>query len=624
MRSDPIQGPRRAMRHHGSRPNRPVHLQMPLAPDLSGVALDERYELHAVIGEGTFGRVYRGRDRRLARWVAVKVIKPWWSEDPEWVENFEREAQLLASISDPGIVQIFDVGHASEGLYYVAELVDGESLADRLRSGPLAQAQAVDVAEQLARALAHAHAQRVVHRDVKPANVLIAADGRVKVGDFGVARLAEGSSEGAAGSVAGTPRYMAPEQASGGATSPSTDVYGVGIVLYEMLAGHPPFQGHSMVELAMAHVHDPPPPLPSDTPASLVVIVERALAKDPHGRYRDGEAMADALRRARADLALGETRPVRANGADPRRGADGAAAAARAGAAAGAAVAGESDPTRVGQPMSPRRNINPAERRQRIALFALVAVLVAAAVVIAVGLATGHVRVPSVRGEHRRDAAATLRRRGLHVGFRNGYSSAAVGTAIAQQPAAGTRVSDGATVSVVLSAGPPPVTVPSVVGSVTSTAQATLSQKRLNSGVRQIVAPGSSPGTVMSQAPPPGARVAPGTTVELSVAEVPSWRSLTSFGGSDQDQSVPFRIRGRRWRVIYSMGYQGTCTLIFVCSGPTATLTDPHTGATLDSFDLNEGSDQRQAFKTGPGVYQLSVSPGSDTARWQITVQDLY
>src|SRR5690242_14111707 len=121
----------------------------PRAPDLSGIALEGRYELHAVIGEGTFGRVYRGRDRRLARPVAVKVIKPWWAEDPDWVRRFEREAQLTARVNDPHIVQVFDVGHATEALYYVAEFVDGESVADRLRGGQLAAWEARDVAEQL-------------------------------------------------------------------------------------------------------------------------------------------------------------------------------------------------------------------------------------------------------------------------------------------------------------------------------------------------------------------------------------------------------------------------------------------------------------------------------------------
>ena len=145
---------------------------MSRTPDLSGSALDGRYELHALIGEGAFGRVYRGLDRRLARPVAVKVIKPWWAEDSAWVERFQREAQLLARISDPGIVQIYDIGHDEHGPYYVAELVDGESLAERLRRGPLESAEARAIAEQLCDALAGAHAQGIVHCDVKPANVL--------------------------------------------------------------------------------------------------------------------------------------------------------------------------------------------------------------------------------------------------------------------------------------------------------------------------------------------------------------------------------------------------------------------------------------------------------------------
>jgi serine/threonine protein kinase len=157
---------------------------MPVAPDLVGSALDGRYELHELIGEGAFGRVYRGLDRRLHREVAVKVIKPWWAEDSVWVERFEREARLLARVSDPGIVQIFDIGHAEQGPYYVAELVAGESLAERLSRGPIPLAEALSVAERLCRALASAHSRGVVHCDVKPANVLLGDDGAVKVGDF--------------------------------------------------------------------------------------------------------------------------------------------------------------------------------------------------------------------------------------------------------------------------------------------------------------------------------------------------------------------------------------------------------------------------------------------------------
>src|SRR5260370_38564495 len=147
------------------------------APDRVGGALDERYELHAVIGDGAFGRVYRGLDRRLARVVAVKVIKPWWAEDSEWVERFQREAQLLARVSDPGVVQVFDFGDADEGPYYVAELVEGESLAQRLQRGPLRPAEAQAVAEQLCRALGSAHAQGVLHSAGKRANVLLTHHG---------------------------------------------------------------------------------------------------------------------------------------------------------------------------------------------------------------------------------------------------------------------------------------------------------------------------------------------------------------------------------------------------------------------------------------------------------------
>src|ERR1700753_2177463 len=242
---------------------------MPHVPDLSGSALDDRYELHAVIGEGAFGRVYEGRDRRLERPVAVKVIKPWWAEDPSWVTDFERETRLLARISDPGIVQIYDVGHAPEGRYYVSELVSGENLAQRLRRGPIAPWRAAEIGAQLCRALAGAHAQRIVHRDVKPPNILLSETGRVKVGGFGVAGLAEGSSGAGSATIVGTPAYMAPEQSRGRAVSPATDVYSAGVVLYEMVAGRRPFAADSVVELALCHLQDPPAPLPAEVPEAL-------------------------------------------------------------------------------------------------------------------------------------------------------------------------------------------------------------------------------------------------------------------------------------------------------------------------------------------------------------------
>ena len=269
---------------------------MPHVPDLSGSALDDRYELHAVIGEGAFGRVYAGRDRRLERPVAVKVIKPWWAEDPEWVTDFERETRLLARISDPGIVQIYDVGHAPEGRYYVSELVSGENLAQRLRRGPIAPWQAASIAGQLCRALAGAHAQRIVHRDVKPPNILLSSSGQVKVGDFGVAGLAEGSSGAGSQTIVGTPSYMAPEQSGGRPVVARHRCLRAGVVLYELVSGPPPFPAQiprSSWRSAISRTRRRP--CPRIVPEPLRQIITRALAKDPSQRYADGGEMADAL-----------------------------------------------------------------------------------------------------------------------------------------------------------------------------------------------------------------------------------------------------------------------------------------------------------------------------------------
>jgi eukaryotic-like serine/threonine-protein kinase len=627
----------------------------PHTPDLCGRAINSRYELRALIGEGSFGRVYRGYDRRLARPVAVKVIKPWWSEDPEWVRRFEREAQLMARVSAPGIVQIFDVGHADEGLYYVAELVEGESLDVRLRRGRLAPSDACEIGEQLCWALGHAHADRVVHGDIKPANVLISSTGTVKVGDFGVARLAEGSSVGAAATIVGTPRYMAPEQARGRGTTAATDVYSVGVVLYEMLAGQPPFSGGSAVDLALRHLQDRPPPL-RGTPRELVAVTERALAKDARKRYANAAEMGGALARARrsgrkrgrwrghdrnlppdrVDLDRGAASRGQAGTADvpgeaPTAHLRDEAATAHLRAEAGTAhlrdqaetahLPGERrpgrgpddvDPTRVAPKLSARHNSNPSARRRSVALLsgvvALVLAMVAAAVVIG---SVAHVRVPDLHGLRRPMIAA--------FGYR--YSGAPRGTAIVQSPASGQRVREGSTVDVTLSDGPPPVPVPRLVGLSTADARAALARVRLRASVVQVPAPGVTPGQVTSQRPASGTDLPRNGSVSLSVAEVPQWRTLTSFTNG---LSVPFRIRGNHWRLLYRMSYSGTCLFIFICSGPTAHVTNLTTGASAGSFDLNDGSGQIWTFPTGPGLYQVKITQGSDDATWSAQVQDYY
>jgi eukaryotic-like serine/threonine-protein kinase len=630
---------------------------VPAAPDLVGSALDGRYELHELIGEGAFGRVYRGLDRRLHRQVAVKVIKPWWAEDSVWVERFEREARLLARISDPGIVQIFDIGHAEEGPYYVAELVAGESLAERLTRGPMSVGEALAVAERLCRALASAHSRGVVHCDVKPANVLLSEDGSVKVGDFGVARLAGGTSQALSATVAGTPRYMSPEQARGRSTDAATDVYSAGVVLYEMLAGTPPFADGSAVELGLRHVQEQAPPLPGRVPPAVRAVVERALRKEPAERFRDGGEMASALHaiERRPPGAAATARPpagAQAAGVETADRDDGQAAtrvlgaespptkalissrAARAAKAprAGAQGAGGGKPPPRGSsptvpalpPDAPR---NRAVRRRGVAALLLALALLIAVVVLLVLDVFGpaDTTVPRLHGLPRAGVQARARRLHVNVAFASRHSeSAAAGIAIAQSPGAGSRVAEGSTVRVTLSSGPPPVKVPGVVGESASSAAGVLAKAGLRSRTTSVAAPGTKPGIVTRQSPKSGTSAPHGSTVALSVVETPRWRTLTTFSGVDDGHSVPFRIEGSQWRVTYSMSYEGSCLLLLVCFGPSAKASNLRTGQSFDGFDLSSGSSHAHVFDSGPGLYRVNVSGGEDSARWAMTVQDYY
>jgi eukaryotic-like serine/threonine-protein kinase len=602
---------------------------MPYAPDLAGCALDGRYELHELIGEGTFGRVYRGYDRRLARPVAIKVIKPWWAEDPDGAESFEREARLLARVSDPGIVQIFDVGQAEEGLYFVTELVEGESLAARLkRGGPLSAWEACDIAEQLCRAVQHAHAEHIVHRDIKPANVLISGHGQVKVGDLGIARLAEGSTDGGTATIVGTPRYMAPEQASGQPVTPATDVYSAGIVLYEMLAGRPPFAGESAVEIALQHVQRQPPPLQNGTPRSLERVIRKALAKDPADRYQSALAMADALAHAR-DIA--DASPRGADTPAPR--ADLWEASTEVEDATTEIFARDTrtlpggsgvDPTRPAPRMTARRTVNPAARRRTLAVFALALAVLAGLLLAARALtAPATEALPQLHGLTAGQVSGKLGHVHLRAVFTHEYSPARRGTAFAQTPGPGTQVKRGSAITVAISKGPRPIKVPALTGQSSTRASATLHKDNLKAVVTTVPAPSTTPGIVVRQDPSAGHQLKPRDTVALFVAEVPSWHAVTSFSaGGGGGQSVPFRIQGSQWRVVYSMSYNGTCDFVFFCNGPSAQVLGLGGSTTNQSFDLSKGSSKTKVFTTGPGLYQIDINPGWDDARWSIEVQD--
>jgi serine/threonine-protein kinase len=461
----------------------------------------------------------------------------------------------------------------------------------------------------------------VVHRDVKPANILLDADGCVKVGDFGVARLADGSSHGAAATAIGTPRYMSPEQARGARISAASDVYGVGVVLYEMLAGRPPFLGDSAVEVAVRHLNEPPPPLPATVPPQLAAIVERALAKDPEQRFADGAAMADALAAVPADA-------LRSRAAAPPLPAPVSVAGATAPtsamrthvAQAGTAQTAVAPPRRPDGPSTTRR----AGRRRLVAAVALLAGV--AGLVLILTARSSKTTVPQLHGLQRAAAVKRVHDQHLHVAFSSRYSSAAKrGTVIAQRPPAGSRVHEDTKVRAVVSAGPPPVAVPAVVGRDVADAKRALADAGLQAHVTTRPAPGEQPGSVIGQSPASTATAPPGSTVELTVVQAPRWRTVTSFTstGDGDGRSVAFRIRGTRWRLAYDMRYRGDCSFFLVCFGPSADITRVGAGR-IDGFDLHEGGSETHEVTSEPGIYQVTVSAGRDAAGWSMRVQDYY
>jgi hypothetical protein len=270
-----------------------------------GVVLGDRYRLTSRIAAGGMGEVWRAEDTVLGRIVAVKVMRPGLSGDPGFLHRFRAEARNTASLSHPGIATVHDYGETLDPAggtraFLVMELVDGEPLSTVLDRGRLEPSRAMDMLAQTARALHAAHQSGVVHRDVKPGNLLVRTDGSVVVTDFGIARAMGAAGMTATGQVLGTAAYISPEQAAGQPATPASDVYSLGVVGYQMLSGHKPFEGENPLTVALAHMRQEPPPLTEDLPVAARAVVERSLAKEPTLRFASASEMAEASRAAAA------------------------------------------------------------------------------------------------------------------------------------------------------------------------------------------------------------------------------------------------------------------------------------------------------------------------------------
>jgi len=429
------------------------------------VVLNGRYELQRRVGRGGMAEVYLARDRLLDRPVAIKILFPEFATDPSFVARFRREAQSAANLSHPNIVGVYDWGKERGTYYIVMEYIDGRSVSDILRTdGPIEPKRAAGIAADVAAALGFAHHKGVVHRDVKPGNVLITSSGEVKVADFGIARAMTTSSEEnltQTGSVMGTATYFSPEQAQGKPVDPRSDLYSLGVVLWEMASGRPPFTADSPVAIAYKHVQEPLPSLQERVPgipAGYEAVTVKALEKDPDARYQNaGELRADLIR-------FREGRPVLAGTgvpADPPTG-----------------PTSMVPPVVVPPPAAPAgppapAYVPPTESRRRRTGWFFVAIVVLLAVLGALLFAFGRqlgvfgdqtvkVEVPNVVGSSLNEATVKLAAAGLKISATREASNEAVDQVLTQNPRDGERLQKGSAVQVTVSSGPATADLPDV------------------------------------------------------------------------------------------------------------------------------------------------------------------
>jgi serine/threonine-protein kinase len=513
-----------------------------------GTLIGGRYRVIAPLGEGGMATIWRAVDEQLDREVALKILRPQFGSDVGFAARFKAEARSAAALNHPNIVPVYDYGTDGETQFIVMQLVDGLDLASRLReTGPLDPMEAARIAGEIASALAVAHRRGIVHRDVKPGNIIITDDGEVKVADFGIARAMSEASMTVTGTTLGSVHYFSPEQARGDEVTGASDVYSLGIVLYEMLSGRRPFEGDSAAGVALKRLTDDPAP-PSSwgraMPRGLEAIVMRALERDPSDRYADAGAFADALREWQADPSL-----VPAAAALPP------AALPSAPLPPAEPPAGEPTmyvPPRVDDvpPPRPPRRYAPEPRYEREPergggtpwwtwlLLVLGVVLLGAMGFLGAQLIGGlgpstssspspssavEVTVPDWVGDPIVAVREEAQRLGVELDERPETSDDVdAGDVIRTDPSAGGTVERGGTVIVAVSEGAEQVRVPPMLGQTREEARVTLEAANLRLGNVSEEPSGAQEGTVIRTNPTAGTDVDSGRAIDIVLSSGPT------------------------------------------------------------------------------------------------------